>query len=33
MTDGDLTARARVSDGDEIGQVAAAFNTMAERRE
>lgn len=33
MTDGDLTARVSVRAGDEIGSVAAAFNTMSERRE
>ena len=33
MTDGDLTARVRPTANDEIGGVAAAFNTMAERRE
>jgi two-component system sensor histidine kinase BaeS len=33
MTDGDLTARVRSTANDEIGGVAAAFNTMAERRE
>ncbi|WP_063795953.1 sensor histidine kinase [Streptacidiphilus griseoplanus] len=33
MTDGDLTARVKVRAGDEIGGVAAAFNTMSEQRE
>jgi two-component system sensor histidine kinase BaeS len=33
MTQGDLTARVKVSANDEIGGVAAAFNTMSERRE
>lgn len=33
MTDGDLAARVKVAVNDEIGDVAVAFNTMAERRE
>ncbi len=33
MTDGDLTVRVKVTANDEIGRVAAAFNTMSERRE
>ncbi|WP_030906581.1 sensor histidine kinase [Streptomyces sp. NRRL F-5126] len=33
MTEGDLAARAEVAANDEIGDVAVAFNSMAERRE
>lgn len=33
MTDGDLSARAAVGGGDEIGQLAHSFNRMAERLE
>ncbi|MBM9504504.1 sensor histidine kinase [Actinacidiphila acididurans] len=32
MTDGDLTVRVKATANDEIGRVAAAFNTMSERR-
>jgi signal transduction histidine kinase len=31
ITDGDLSQRAEVQEGDEVGEVAAAFNTMTER--
>ncbi|MBY8882450.1 sensor histidine kinase [Actinacidiphila acidipaludis] len=33
MTDGDLGVRVKVTANDEMGRVAAAFNSMAERRE
>ncbi|MFD8720205.1 sensor histidine kinase [Streptomyces sp. NPDC059629] len=33
ITDGDLTARVKVTGRDEIARVAAAFNTMSEHRE
>jgi signal transduction histidine kinase len=33
MAEGDLRSRVRVSDGDEVGQLERAFNSMAERLE